>query len=36
MDKAIVRTSTLPESLGRVNLLMSDKTGTITANKMIF
>ena len=36
MTKCVVRTTTIPESLGRINMLMSDKTGTITANKMIF
>lgn len=32
----IVRTSTIPEELGRIDFLLTDKTGTLTKNEMIF
>ena len=34
MPGAVVRTSTIPEDLGRIEYLLSDKTGTLTQNGM--
>jgi phospholipid-translocating ATPase len=33
---AVARNSTIPEELGRISVIFSDKTGTITANEMKF
>ncbi|RWS27168.1 phospholipid-transporting ATPase IIB-like protein [Leptotrombidium deliense] len=32
----VVRTTTIPEDLGRISYLLTDKTGTLTRNEMIF
>ena len=34
IPEAVVRTSTIPEDLGRIEYLLSDKTGTLTQNEM--
>lgn len=36
IDGTIPRNSTIPEELGRIQFLLTDKTGTLTKNDMIF
>jgi len=36
IDGTIPRNSTIPEELGRIQYLLTDKTGTLTKNEMVF
>lgn len=36
IEGTVTRNSSIPEELGRIQILLSDKTGTLTKNDMIF
>ncbi|XP_054711575.1 probable phospholipid-transporting ATPase IIA isoform X1 [Uloborus diversus] len=36
IPETVVRSTTIPEELGRLTFLLSDKTGTLTRNEMVF
>ncbi|KAL4708862.1 hypothetical protein ACJJTC_018308, partial [Scirpophaga incertulas] len=36
IEGAVMRSTTIPEELGRIQYLLADKTGTLTKNEMVF
>ena len=36
IEGAVARNSEIPEELGRIQFILTDKTGTLTQNEMIF
>lgn len=36
IEGTVARNSTIPEELGRIQYLLTDKTGTLTKNEMTF
>ena len=36
IEGTLARNSTIPEELGRIQFILTDKTGTLTQNDMIF
>lgn len=36
IEGTVMRSTTIPEELGRIQYLLADKTGTLTKNEMMF
>ena len=36
IEGTVVRSTTIPEELGRITYMLTDKTGTLTQNDMVF